>query len=155
MGSILVPSLLIIIPTWFFSLFLSQRKLYSVNNRGSLQNFLLYFQWAVCILIVGIFVNSMVTFNSPERLIARRRDPRNPIARAEQNACVANLRQIQGAMQKWAVDTGAAPDAAVTKADIVGGYMKRWPKENEKEYPLPAKANEIPICPNAEPGHTI
>ena len=86
MGSILAPSLLVIIPTWFFSLFLSQRKLYSVSNRGYLQNLFLYFQWAICILIVCIFVYSMVTFNSPERLNAKRSDPRNPRAAAERIA---------------------------------------------------------------------
>jgi hypothetical protein len=95
MASILAPSLLVIIPSWFFSLFLSQRKLYSVGNRGHLQNSFLYFQWAIFILIVGIFVNSMVTFNSPERLNALRNDPRNPRAAAERAVAERIAKQNQ------------------------------------------------------------
>jgi hypothetical protein len=64
----------------------SQRKLRSISNRGYLQNGFLYFQWAVCILIAGIFINSMVTFNSPERLAARRDNPNNAEAAAERIA---------------------------------------------------------------------
>lgn len=41
--------------------------------------------------------------------------PRN---RARQNACINNLRQIDGAKQQWALETNAAADAMPAAADI-------------------------------------
>jgi type II secretory pathway pseudopilin PulG len=37
---------------------------------------------------------------------------------SQQNACVNNLRQIDGATQQWALENGALPSAAVTSANI-------------------------------------
>jgi prepilin-type N-terminal cleavage/methylation domain-containing protein len=34
------------------------------------------------------------------------------------NACLNNLRQIDGAIQQWALETKAAPTAAVTEGDL-------------------------------------
>ena len=68
---------------------------------------------------------------------------------AQKNACIANLKQIQGAIQTWAIDTGASPGSAVTTADIIPKYLKAWPKEGVFDYPVPASVNETPVCPNA------
>ena len=67
---------------------------------------------------------------------------------AQRNACIANLKQIQGAIQVWAIDTGAASDGTFTTADIVGNYLKSWPKEGTVTYPKPANVSETPACPN-------
>ncbi len=38
---------------------------------------------------------------------------------AQMNACISNLRQIDGAIQQWALDTKQADTATVTGADIL------------------------------------
>ncbi len=40
---------------------------------------------------------------------------------AQTNACIANLKQIQGAIEQWALETKKAPAAAVLTTDISGG----------------------------------
>jgi len=40
------------------------------------------------------------------------------------NACVNNLRQMDGAIQQWALETKAAANAAVTTGDILS-YIKQ------------------------------
>jgi len=42
---------------------------------------------------------------------------------AQRNACINNLRQIDGAIQQWAVETKAGPIDAVVFTDI-SGYLK-------------------------------
>lgn len=43
---------------------------------------------------------------------------------AQQNACINNLRQIDGAVQQWALENKAGPSDAVTE-DNIEGYMGR------------------------------
>ena len=50
---------------------------------------------------------------------------------SQTNACINNLRQVDGAIQQWALETKAAEDATVEHADITD-YLK----------------NEV-ICPSA------
>jgi prepilin-type N-terminal cleavage/methylation domain-containing protein len=42
---------------------------------------------------------------------------------AQMNACISNLRQIDGAIQQWALDTKQGDTASVTAAEILP-YMK-------------------------------
>ena len=44
-------------------------------------------------------------------------------ATSQQNACISNLRQIDGAIQQWALDTKQGDTATVTAADILP-YLK-------------------------------
>jgi len=37
---------------------------------------------------------------------------------SQTNACINNLRQIDGAIQQWALENNAAPGDAVTEADV-------------------------------------
>lgn len=39
---------------------------------------------------------------------------------AQTNACIANLKQIQGAIEQWALETKASPGDGVTLAEISG-----------------------------------
>jgi len=68
---------------------------------------------------------------------------------AMKNACIANLKQIQGAMQVWAIDTGAASNATFATSDLVPNYIKSWPKEGTLTYPVPANVGATPVCPNS------
>ena len=42
---------------------------------------------------------------------------------AQMNACISNLRQIDGAVQQWALDTKQGDNASVTAADVLP-YLK-------------------------------
>ena len=66
---------------------------------------------------------------------------------AMRNACIANLKQIQGAVQVWAIDTGAASNATPTTNDLVPNYIKSWPSEGATAYAVPA-VDADPVCPN-------
>lgn len=67
---------------------------------------------------------------------------------ALKNACIANLHQIQGAVQVWALDTAKGSNATPTTTDLVPYYLKDWPKEGTATYPVPA-VDELPACPNS------
>ena len=73
---------------------------------------------------------------------------------ALKNACIANLKQIQGAVQVWAIDTGAASNATPTSAQLVPDYIKVWPKCGTAAYAIPA-VDGTPVCPNTTTGHTL
>ena len=76
---------------------------------------------------------------------------------AMQNACIANLKQIQGACQVWAIDTAAASGAAVTTVALVPNYIKGWPIEGSDPYPCPPTVDATPTCPHAAatPAHHL
>mgnify|MGYP003822180955 CR=1 FL=1 len=73
---------------------------------------------------------------------------------ALQNSCIANLKQIQGAVQVWAIDTGAAANATPTTADLVPNYIKVWPRCGTATYAVPG-VDGTPVCPGSSAGHTI
>jgi prepilin-type N-terminal cleavage/methylation domain-containing protein len=55
---------------------------------------------------------------------------------SQQNACINNLRQIDGAVQQWALENGKAVSAAVTSANVAP-YLGR------------GTAGAFPKCPSA------
>ena len=73
---------------------------------------------------------------------------------AIKNTCIANMKQIEGAVQRWAVDTGAAGDATVGTADLVPNYIKAWPVCGTTSYFVPS-VDETPTCPNGITTHTL
>ncbi len=73
---------------------------------------------------------------------------------AEKNACIANLKQIQGTEQVWAIDSGAASTATPTVAQLSPDYIKSWPKCKGVAYAVPAISAD-PVCPNTTAGHTL
>ncbi len=73
---------------------------------------------------------------------------------ALQNSCIANLKQIQGAVQVWAIDTGAAANATPSTADLVPNYIKVWPRCGTATYAVPG-VDGTPVCPGSSAGHTI
>ena len=74
---------------------------------------------------------------------------------AQMNACIANLKQIQGAVQVWAIDQGKGT-ADKPDADMLKDYIKVWPKCNNVEYAIPTVGG-TPVCPNSAttPKHVI
>jgi prepilin-type N-terminal cleavage/methylation domain-containing protein len=58
---------------------------------------------------------------------------------AQKNACINNLRQIDGAKEQWALETKAAPTATPTSAQVAD-YIK---------------GNAVPECPGGGGAYTI
>jgi prepilin-type N-terminal cleavage/methylation domain-containing protein len=73
---------------------------------------------------------------------------------AEKNACIANLKQIQGAVQVWAIDNQKAGTDTSTTGDLVPNYIKAWPKCKGTAYAVPAVSAD-PTCPGTISGHTL
>lgn len=84
------------------------------------------------IMIVVAIIGLLATIAIPNFLRAR--------TTSQQNACINNLRQIDGAIQQWALENKAGPSSAVTVDDIQG-YLGR----------STAGANAL-ICPAATSG---
>jgi len=45
-------------------------------------------------------------------------------ATSQQNACINNLRQIDGAINEWALETGQSNGATVSDVSVVSAYIK-------------------------------
>jgi prepilin-type N-terminal cleavage/methylation domain-containing protein len=78
------------------------------------------------IMIVVAIIGLLAAIAIPNFLKAR--------STSQQNACINNLRQIDGAIQQWALETGAGPAAVVLGANIQP-YMGR------------GTAGALPWCP--------
>ena len=71
------------------------------------------------IMIVVAIIGLLAAIAIPNFVKARER--------AQTEACIANLRQIEGASQVWAVDTGASDAATVTFTNLVPDYIRTTP----------------------------
>jgi prepilin-type N-terminal cleavage/methylation domain-containing protein len=60
---------------------------------------------------------------------------------SQMNACINNLRQIDGAIQQWALENKKSGSDGVTAADVQP-YMGRG-------------TGELPVCPSAGPNGTF
>ena len=79
------------------------------------------------IMIVVAIIGLLAAIAIPNFIKAR--------ATSQQNACINNLRQIDGAINEWALETGQSNGAAVASAQTVSAYIK-----------LNAN-NSVPSCP--------
>ncbi|MFH1593765.1 MAG: prepilin-type N-terminal cleavage/methylation domain-containing protein [Candidatus Omnitrophota bacterium] len=65
---------------------------------------------------------------------------------ARTNGCVANLKQIDGAKQVWAIDNGAADTSSPGMTDLVPTFLRRTPScLADGTYTIATVAAE-PIC---------
>ena len=71
------------------------------------------------IMIVVAIIGLLAAIAIPNFVRAR--------AQAQQQACIANLKQIEGATQVWLLDIAGSTLAAVVWADLVPNYIKRQP----------------------------
>jgi prepilin-type N-terminal cleavage/methylation domain-containing protein len=71
------------------------------------------------IMIVVAIIGLLAAVAIPNFMRARER--------AQTNACIANLKQVDGAKTLWALDTGAASGASVGWSDLVTAYIKKPP----------------------------
>jgi prepilin-type N-terminal cleavage/methylation domain-containing protein len=79
------------------------------------------------IMIVVAIIGLLAAIAIPNFIKAR--------ATSQQNACINNLRQIDGAINEWAMETGQSNGASVPSAQTVSAYIK-----------LNA-GNSVPTCP--------
>jgi len=78
------------------------------------------------IMIVVAIIGLLAAIAIPNFLRAR--------STSQQNACINNLRQLDGAIQQWALQNGATPSTAVT-AGAIQPYLGR------------GAAGTLPWCP--------
>ena len=79
------------------------------------------------IMIVVAIIGLLAAIAIPNFIRAR--------ATSQQNACINNLRQIDGAINEWALETGQSNGASVASAQTVSAYIKL------------NSANSVPGCP--------
>ena len=71
------------------------------------------------IMIVVAIIGLLAAIAIPNFVQARKR--------AQTNSCIANLKQIQGAISLWALDNGKSDSDTVTMANLVSTYIKATP----------------------------
>ena len=74
---------------------------------------------------------------------------------AERQACIANLKQIQGAIQVWALDNNKTSTDSPATSDLTPNYVKSWPKCRGTAYAVPANVDTDPGCPNSISDHKL
>ncbi|MBL7072118.1 MAG: prepilin-type N-terminal cleavage/methylation domain-containing protein [Candidatus Omnitrophica bacterium] len=74
---------------------------------------------------------------------------------AQKNACIANLKQIQGATQVWAIDANKSGSDTVLMNDLVPNYIKKTPTcPKGGTYSL-TNVDTSPTCSLTADGHTL
>lgn len=76
------------------------------------------------------------------------------------NTCIANLKQIEGSIQVWAIDNGLSDTAAVVRTGAAGvgvspDYLRAWPKCAKTDYVTPLTVADRPVCPLGTAGHAL
>lgn len=71
-------------------------------------------------------------------------------AQAQTNACISNLKQIQTAVQMWAIDIVASSTATPAATSDLAPYIKSWPHcgSTANTYSIPSVDSD-PVCPVA------
>ena len=100
------------------------------------------------IMIVVAIIGLLAAIAIPNFLRAR--------STSQQNACINNLRQIDGAIQQWALESGAKPTDPVTGANIqpymgrgVAGLLPWCPLDTAKAFASSytiVDASTAPVC---------
>jgi len=104
------------------------------------------------IMIVVAIIGLLAAIAIPNFVRAR--------TKSQQNACINNLRQIDGAAQTWALENNKAPADPYTLAEITaylgrgsGGVLPTCPAGGT--YSPGATVGMPPTCSNPQHGHVI
>ena len=102
------------------------------------------------IMIVVAIIGLLAAIAIPNFIRAR--------TQSQKTACINNLRQIDGAIQQWALETKAASDATVTTNNVTP-YLGRGSGEfptcpSQGTYTLTTVTN-APTCSKSADGHIL
>jgi hypothetical protein len=75
-------------------------------------------------------------------------------ATSQQNACINNLRQIDGAKQQWALEKGKKATDVPTREDLLP-FLRQWPTCPAGGTYTIGAVNEQPACSLANLGHKL
>ncbi len=104
------------------------------------------------IMIVVAIIGLLAAIAIPNFVRAR--------TQSQKNACINNLRQIDGAVQQWALETKAAANAAVT-SDNIRPYLKSevsCPSQGTNSYfngYTISTVDVVPTCSKSAEGHAL
>lgn len=73
-------------------------------------------------------------------------------AQTEKNACIENMKAIDGAVARYALDNNTATGAQLTTANLAPDYIKTWPKCRGNAYAAPV-VGTYPTCPSNDTTH--
>jgi len=102
------------------------------------------------IMIVVAIIGLLAAIAIPNFIQAR--------TKAQTNACIANLKQIQGAISLWALDSGKKDADAVTIGDLVPNYIKSTPYcplDTDKTGYTVSTVGAAPACPDDATNHKL
>lgn len=99
------------------------------------------------IMIVVAIIGLLAAIATPNFIKARQT--------AEKQACISNLKQIQGAIQIWALDNNKSGSDTPSQNDLVPNYIRSWPKCRGNAYAIPANVDTDPVCPSGDNTHTL
>jgi prepilin-type N-terminal cleavage/methylation domain-containing protein len=102
------------------------------------------------IMIVVAIIGLLAAIAIPNFIQAR--------TRAQTNACVANLKQIQGAISLWAIDNGGNDATAVAMTNLVPTYIKSTPYcplDTAKAGYTLTTVGANPVCPSDPTAHKL
>ena len=78
---------------------------------------------------------------------------------SQKNACINNLRQIDGAVQQYALEMRTATVGTVAQLTpyLGKGAAGTWPTcpTSNNAYNAPADLNTAPVCPGSVSGHVL
>ena len=99
------------------------------------------------IMIVVAIIGLLATIAIPNFVRAR--------LKAQQNACINNLRQIDGAKQTWALESKAGPNTAPTILNIqpymgrgIMGTAPTCPADSASSFPTSYNINDLQSAPS-------
>ncbi|MDD5450063.1 MAG: prepilin-type N-terminal cleavage/methylation domain-containing protein [Candidatus Omnitrophica bacterium] len=102
------------------------------------------------IMIVVAIIGLLAAIAIPNFIQAR--------TKAQTNACIANLKQIQGAISLWALDNGKVDTDTVAMTNLVPTYIKATPycplDTGKTGYTLTTVAT-APVCPKDPTNHVL
>lgn len=98
------------------------------------------------IMVVVAVIGVLATIAIPSFIKAREA--------AVRSGCISNLKQIESATARWALETSATSDTKPATSDLAPQYIKNWPKCRGVDYATCA-VSATPACPNNLPGHLI
>lgn len=106
------------------------------------------------IMIVVAIIGLLAAIAIPNFVKAR--------ATSQQNACINNLRQIDSAVQQWALEKGKSENDAIASGDeadiwayIKGGSAKCVCPLGQTAYALPNNVSNAPVCPVSPATHSL